>query len=200
MSTTAITCYNGPMGRWVPGAQGRLIQAALELYSKRGYEQTTVAEIAKRAGLTERTFFRYFADKREVLFFGSEFLERTVVEALEQAPAGCAPIDAIGVALESVASHFADNRSHVKRRQAVIDANPELQERERNKGAALAVAIAGALRRRGVKESAATLAGEMGVAVFKIAFQRWLSDPEERGSVYYFRESLEELKLVSAGR
>jgi len=188
------------MGRWVPGAQGRLIKAAMELYSKRGYEQTTVAEIAERAGLTERTFFRYFADKREVLFFGSEFLERAIAEALERAPADAAPIDAIGAALESVATFFTDGRSHPQRRQAVIDANPELRERERNKHAALGVAMAAALQRRGVKESTAALAAEMGVAVFKIAFERWLRDPIERDTAYYIRESLAELKSVSAGR
>lgn len=187
------------MGRWVPGAQGRLINAAMHLYSERGYEQTTVAEIAKHAGLTERTFFRYFADKREVLFFGSEILERAVVEAVEAAPADVAPIDAIGAALESVATFFTDGPSHPRRRQAVIDANPELRERERKKLAALAAAMAAALQRRGAKESTASLAAEMGVAVFKNAFEQWIRDPKERDVVYHVRESLAELKSVSAG-
>lgn len=188
------------MGRWEPNAQGRLIQAAMDLYSEHGFEQTTVAEIAKRAGLTERTFFRHFADKREVLFFGSELLERAAIEALEKAPADLAPIDAIGVALESVATFFTDRRPHSRRRQAVIDANPELQERERRKLAVLAVAFTAALQRRGVKASTATLVAEMGVAVFKIAFENWLYDPEERHCAYHVRESLEELKSISAGR
>jgi AcrR family transcriptional regulator len=188
------------MGRWVPGAQARLIQAAMDLYSERGYEQTTVAEIAKRAGLTERTFFRYFADKREVLFFGSELLERAMVDALEAAPANAAPIDAVGAALESIATFFTDRRPHSKRRQAVIGANPELQERERNKLAGLAAAMAAALQRRGVRASAATLAAEMGVAVFKVAFERWLTDPKRRDIASHVRESLKELRLVSAGQ
>lgn len=188
------------MGRWEPNAQGRLIQAAMDLFSERGFEQTTVAEIAKRAGLTERTFFRYFTDKREVLFFGSALLERALVESLEQAPADLAPIDAIGAALESVASLFNDRRSYALRRQAVIDANPELQERERKKLASLAVALAAALQRRGVQASIATLAAEMGIAVFKISFERWLNDPKERDCAYHVRESLKELKSVSAGR
>jgi AcrR family transcriptional regulator len=200
MSTTVITAILKSMGRWVPDAQGRLIQAAMELYSKRGYEQTTVAEIAKRAGLTERTFFRYFADKREVLFFGSSQLERAIVDAVEAAPANAAPIDAVGAGLERVATFFTDRRSHSRRRQAIIDATPELQERERNKLAALGVAIAAALQRRDVKETTAALAAEMGVAVFKIAFARWLHDPRERDIVEYIRESLEELRSVSAGR
>jgi AcrR family transcriptional regulator len=172
----------------------------MDLYSERGYEQTTVAEIAKRAGLTERTFFRYFADKREVLFFGSELLEKALVESLEQAPADLSPIDAIGVALESVAIFFNDRRPHSTRRQTVINANPELQERERNKLAGLATSLAAALQRRGVSPSTATLLAEMGIAVFKIAFERWLSDPEERDNAYHVRESLNELKSVSAGR
>jgi AcrR family transcriptional regulator len=188
------------MGRWVPDAQGRLIQAAMELYSERGYEQTTVAEIAKRAGLTERTFFRYFGDKREVLFYGSELFERAMVEGVERAPADLAPIDTVGVGLASVGHFFSDMRSHSRRRQAVIDANPELQERERNKLAAIAVGMAAALQRRGVKASAATLAAETGIAAFKIAFAHWLNDPQARDIAYHVRESLEELKSVTAGR
>jgi AcrR family transcriptional regulator len=172
----------------------------MELYSERGYEQTTVAEIASRAGLTERTFYRYFADKREVLFFGSEMLERSIVEGIEQAPAGLAPIDMIGAALESLTSFFTDGRSHPQRRQALIDANPELRERERNKLAVLAVAMAAALQRRGENGLTATLAAEVGVAVFKSAFERWIHDPEECDLVHYIHESLAELKSVCAGR
>ncbi|HUA10306.1 MAG TPA: TetR family transcriptional regulator [Candidatus Acidoferrales bacterium] len=188
------------MGRWLPNAQGRLIQAAMHLYSERGYEQTTVAEIAKQAGLTERTFFRYFKDKREVLFFGSEMLERNLVEALERAPADLAPIDALGATLESAGSFFEPERlAHSRRRQAVIDANPELQERERKKLASIAVTLAAALQRRGVKGSTATLLAEMGIAVFKLAFEAWLSDPRERAYTYHLRASLNELKALSAG-
>ncbi len=188
------------MGRWEPNAQGRLIEAALALYRERGFEQTTVAEIANRAGLTERTFFRYFADKREVLFFGSETLQSALIESLERAPAELPPIDAVGVALQSISTFFADRRPHSLRRQAVIDANPELQERERKKLASLAVAFATALQQRGAKASTATLVAEMGVAVFKIAFERWLSDPEERNIAYHVGESLDELKSATAGR
>jgi AcrR family transcriptional regulator len=200
MSTTVITCYTGPMGRWVPDAQGRLIQAAMDLYSEHGYEQTTVSEIAGRAGLAERTFYRYFTDKREVLFFGSERLESWIAEGIERAPVDRAPMDTIGASLEGVAAFFTDGRSHPQRRQAVIDANPELRERERNKLAALAIAIAAALQRRGAKELTAQLAAEMGVAVFKSAFERWIHEPEERDLVDYIRESLAELKAITAGR
>jgi AcrR family transcriptional regulator len=188
-----------PMGRWVPNAQGRLIQAAMELYSERGFEQTTVAEIAKRAGLTERTFYRHFTDKREVLFFGSEHLERAMVEALERAPADLAPIDGIGTVLESVAPFFSDRRPHSRRRQAVIDANPDLQERERQKLASLARALAAALQKRGITRPTAMLVAEMGMAVFKNAVERWLDDPKDREISYHIRESLAELKSISAG-
>ncbi|MFD9129671.1 TetR/AcrR family transcriptional regulator, partial [Kitasatospora sp. NPDC059571] len=84
------------MGRWEPNARGRLAEAALGLYGERGYEQTTVAEIAERAGLTERTFFRHYADKREVLFDGSGVLQELFAAAVAGAPESAAPIDAVG--------------------------------------------------------------------------------------------------------
>ncbi|MEV6703716.1 TetR family transcriptional regulator, partial [Streptomyces sp. NPDC051453] len=108
------------MGRWEPNARGRLANAALELYSERGFEQTTVAEIAKRAGLTERTFFRHYADKREVLFAGSSQLEEAFVKAVADVPQSAAPIDAVAVGLDALAEYFADRRDFARRRQAVI--------------------------------------------------------------------------------
>ena len=186
------------MGRWVPDAQGRLIAAAMDLFSERGFEQTSVSEIAKQAHLTERTFFRYFSDKREVLFFGSENLERAMLEALNQAPKTLAPIEAVGVALESVGEFFRDIRAHSRRRQAIIDANPELQERERKKLAGIAVSLGAALRQRGMSELPATLVAEIGIAVFKTAFEHWLNDAQERDYAYHVHESLGELKSVLA--
>jgi AcrR family transcriptional regulator len=187
------------MGRWEPDARGRLREAAMELYSKRGFEQTTVAEIATRAGLTERTFFRHFADKREVLFRGAEELERHMVQALEALPNSLSPIDAIGRAIEDLAGFFTERPAYYRRRAAIIAANPDLQERERNKLASLAFALAAALRRRGVKDSAATLAAEMGVAVFKIAFEHWIDKTNRQDFAENIRQSLNELKAVSAG-
>src|ERR1700756_5441053 len=128
------------MGRWEPNARGRLEQAALELYTERGFDQTTVAEIAARSGLTERTFFRYFADKREVLFGGQERLRELYVRAIEAAPESAAPIDAVVAALEAAAPVFHERRAFARQRQAVIDSNPELQERELLKRASLASA------------------------------------------------------------
>ena len=131
------------MGRWEPNAQGRLAQAALELYGERGFEQTTVAEIAKRAGLTERTFFRHFADKREVLFWGAGALQDLLVRTLDAVPVSAAPIDAVAVAIEAAAAEIQQGREFSGQRQAVIDANPELQERELIK---LATLVRGARR------------------------------------------------------
>ncbi|MEN3267686.1 TetR family transcriptional regulator [Pseudonocardia sp.] len=188
------------MSRWEPNARGRLEQAAMELYVERGFDRTTVAEIAERAGLTERTFFRHFADKREVLFAGASLLQEFLVNTVAGAPNSAAPIDAIAAALEAVGVLFEERRDGVRQRQSVIAANAELQERELIKLALLASAMAEALRRRGVTDPAASLAAEAGIAVFRIAFERWIDDTDERDLPHHIRESLAELKAVTAGR
>jgi AcrR family transcriptional regulator len=187
------------MGRWEPNARERLAEAALELYGERGFEQTTVAEIAKRAGLTERTFFRHYADKREVLFAGSGELERLFVDAVAGAPSSAAPVDALAVGLDAVCEVFADRRAFARKRHAVIAATAELRERELIKLASMAAALAGTLRGRGVAEPAASLTAEAGVAVFKVAFERWIAADEERPLSQLMRESLQELKALAAG-
>ncbi|MGX1669017.1 TetR family transcriptional regulator [Streptomyces sp. NPDC055400] len=187
------------MGRWEPNARGRLANAALELYSERGFEQTTVAEIAKRAGLTERTFFRHYADKREVLFAGSSELEEALVKAVAGVPESAAPIEAVAVGLDTVAEFFADRRDFARRRQAVITATAELQERELIKLASMSAALADTLRRRGVAEPAASLTAEAGVAVFKVGFERWIGAAEEREMSRFMRESLDELRTALTG-
>ncbi|GAA2228346.1 MULTISPECIES: TetR/AcrR family transcriptional regulator [Kitasatospora] len=188
------------MGRWEPNARGRLEQAALELYIERGYEQTTVAEIAKRAGLTERTFFRHYADKREVLFAGAGALQELFVSAVAGAPGSAAPIEAVGAALEAAAVVLQERRDSARRRQTVIAANAELRERELIKLASLSAALADALRQRGVADTAAGLAAEAGIAVFKIAFERWLDETGRRSLAQLIQESLDELRDVTAGR
>ncbi|WP_028921502.1 TetR family transcriptional regulator [Pseudonocardia acaciae] len=187
------------MGRWEPNARGRLEQAALELYGERGFDQTTVADIADRAGLTERTFFRHFADKREVLFHGQNALRDACVAAIAEAPDSAAPIDAVASALDAFAAALEGRREHARRRQAVIAANPGLQERELLKLATLAAAMSEALSRRGVPEHAASLAAETGIGVFKIAFARWITEPAERRLAELVRESLDQLRTVTAG-
>ncbi len=188
------------MARWEPNARDRLQQAALELYGERGFEQTTVAEIAKRAGLTERTFFRYFADKPEVLFSGSEALQEGIVTQVASAPESAAPLDAVASALEATAEFFQEVRHYSVKRQAVIEANPGLREREVIKMARLASAIAVALRQRGVSEPAATLAAEAGIAAFKTAFQRWINEPGQQDFAALIRESIDDLRAVTTGR
>jgi AcrR family transcriptional regulator len=199
MSVTVII-YDRGMGRWEPNARGRLELAALELYGKRGFEQTTVAEIAARAGLTERTFFRHFADKREVLFWGAGALQELLVNTVASAPDSAAPIDAIAAALEAAGALLQERREYARQRQAIIAPNAELRERELIKLAALAAALADTLRRRGVKDPAASLTAEAGIAVFKIAFERWVSDTGQPDLPQVIRESFDELKAVTAGR
>jgi AcrR family transcriptional regulator len=199
MSATAITIIKG-VTRWEPNARGRLAQAAMELYSERGFEQTTVAEIAERAGLTERTFFRHFADKREVLFAGAGALQELVVSAVASAPDSAAPIAAAAAGVEAAAAFLEEGREYSRQRQAVIVANAELRERELIKLASLASATAEALRRRGAREPAASLAAETMIAVFRIAFERWVNETDKRSLQQLIRESLDELTTVTAGR
>ena len=198
--TVAAIKYDLGMGRWEPNARGRLEQAAMELYVERGFEQTTVAEIAKRAGLTERTFFRHFADKREVLFWGSATLQEHLVNAVAGAPDSAAPIDTIAAAVEVAGVLLQERREAARQRQAIIAANTELQERELIKLASLASALAGALRQRGVGEPAASLTAEAGIAVFKIAFGLWVDEDGEQDLPRLIQESLDELKAVTAGK
>jgi AcrR family transcriptional regulator len=172
----------------------------MELYGACGFERTTVAEIAERAGLTERTFYRYFADKREVLFWGSGLLRERLVTALEAAPASLAPIDAVGAALLAVVDVFHERQGFARQRQAVIAASVELQERERIKLATLASALADALRGRGVTDPSAALAAETGIAVFKVAFEKWIDSTDDQGLDHAILESLDAVKGFAAGR
>ncbi|MGW6280235.1 TetR/AcrR family transcriptional regulator [Kribbella sp. NPDC055071] len=167
------------MARWEPGATDRLRTAAMELYVERGYDNTTVAEIADRAGVTARTFFRHFADKKEVLFQGAGELEKYMVAGLTAAPASATPMEAVTAGLLASGDLFGlVRREFSRQRQVVIDATPELQERELIKMASLTAAFADALRARGVDPEVAALAAETGIAVFRVAFARWLSAPE----------------------
>jgi AcrR family transcriptional regulator len=188
------------MGRWEPNARGRLAQAALTLYAEQGFEQATTAEIARRAGLTERSFFRHFADKREVLFYGQDALQEIIVGAIAAAPESLVPIDAVAVGLEATGALFDERREFARQRQAIITANAELRERELIKLAHLGAASASALRKRGVAEPAASLAAEAGIAVFRIAFERWVNAPGEQDFARFIRESFRDLKAVTAGQ
>ncbi len=185
------------MSRWEPNARGRLEQAALDLYRERGFEQTTVAQIAERVGLTERTFFRHFADKREVLFWGQGMLQELCINTIASQPDTATPIDMVIAALEAMAAALPLERREVMRqRQEVIDANVELQERDSLKLASLASALAEALRQRGIPEPTASLIAETGSAVSKVAYIRWLNETGPRTLPQLFHEYLAELKAV----
>jgi AcrR family transcriptional regulator len=194
MMSVAVITYHRAMGRWEPDARGRLAKAAMALYAEQGFEQTTVAEIAARAGLTERTFFRHFADKREVLFYGMDRLRELLTRAVADAPASATPMDAVGAALEAAGAMFQENPERVRLRDAIVSANAELRERELIKLATLAAVMAGALRDRGIPEPAASLAAEAGIAVFKVAFARWVGEPGQPDLPSIFRESMAELR------
>ena len=184
------------MARWQPDSRGRLRQAALDLYGERGFEHTTVAEIAKRAGVTERTFFRHFADKREVLFAGSEDLQEALVRPVTEAPASLAPLDAVARGLEA-AGAVLPPREMARRRQIVIAANAELRERELIKLASLSAALADALQARGLDPATARLAGEVSIALFRVAFERWIADADEQELTEHVGDALGQLALFA---
>ncbi len=183
------------MGRWQPGTRGRLHRVAVELIRSNGYEATTVADIAEAAEVTERTFYRYFADKREVLFDGQELLASAFVSAVADAPLSAAPMEIAAAALDAAATFFSDERrSWSRARQQAIDSDPALQERELLKLAALASTLAGALHDRGVSDPQAGLCADAALSVFKIAFTRWVSAGETRSMADLQHETLETLR------
>jgi AcrR family transcriptional regulator len=143
--------------------------------------------------LTKRTFFRYFADKREVLFAGSDVLEAKLVAAVEAAPSEAGPFEAAVSGLDAFAAFFQDRRGFSVRRQAVIDSSPELQERELIKRERLAEAVARTLRDRGTEEPAASLAAQAAIAVFHVAFMRWVSSEHRETFLDQLREARETL-------
>jgi AcrR family transcriptional regulator len=195
------SAYDRSMSRWEPDARGRLGKAAMELFDEHGYEQTTVAEIAKRAGLTERTFFRHYADKREVLFAGSPILQDTVVDAVTATPEGTAPFDAVVAGLQAAAHEmFRGAHAHARRRHAIVSAHGDLRERELVKLATLSAALACTLRDRGVPEPTASLSAEAGVGVFRVSFERWVDEagaPRELSDV--IGESLTAFRALTSG-
>ena len=172
------------MARWEGNARGRLERAALDLFTEQGYDRTTVAQIARRANLTERSFYRWFPDKREVLFGGDE-MEKQLVTAIEAVPAGTAPLPTLLAAFPSVREVIRP-QEFLRERAAVIAANPPLLERELIKLATLAEALTVALVDRGCDRQTAQLATDLGLAVLRLAAQRWLADErtdiaDERG-------------------
>ncbi len=188
------------MARWEPNAQERLTLAALELFVDQGYDKTTVAEITERAGLTKRTFFRHFADKREVLFAGQDVLLKLFTEAIATAPATASPLEAVLAALEAAGetAFTAERHEFARKRQSVVEANDSLRERELLKAAKLTSAMAEALRARRVPDLTARLAAEVGNVAFVTAFARWVTPSNRRGFATLAREAVEELRKAAA--
>ncbi|MEV6350108.1 helix-turn-helix domain-containing protein [Actinoplanes sp. NPDC051851] len=186
------------MARWEPDASGRLARAALDLFAERGYENTTVIDIAQRAGLGKTTFFRHFADKREVLFGGGT-VDDHITRAIAAAPETATPLEAVALALEATGREIytAARREFVAQRQAVIAANPELREREALKNLRLTAAMATALERRGIPDVTARVAAELGALAAAIAYERWSTST---GDDYpeIARKALDEVRAAQA--
>ncbi len=188
------------MARWEPDAQGRLETAAMALFQEQGYARTTVEDIAARAGLTERTFFRYFADKREVLFSGAKDLEQAIVDHVARAPEKAAPLAMVVGALAEAGGAMLGRRDmrYVRLRYALVVEHAELRERELIKLAALATAVTKALHARGVPEPTASLAAEAGLTVFKVGFERWMSEKKPHDLARHIHAAVAALKAVTA--
>ena len=186
------------MGRWEPDARLRLVSAAVDLFAEQGYDDTTVAEIATRAGLTKATFFRHFRDKREVLFAGQEAHSALLAEGVAAAPPGSTPLELVAAALDSVTASFtAEQRTFGPRLRAVVASHDELRERDAFKRAGLVEVLVGALRERGVPDSTARVAAELGVEAFHRAFARWSDDPGAGSYPALARRVLEELRAAA---
>jgi AcrR family transcriptional regulator len=174
----------------------RLQEAALKLFETRGYEETTAADIAAQAGVTQRTFFRHFPDKREVLFSGEDEFINALTKAVAGVPQGVGPLEALVQAFPSVEPIFIKTRGFTAPRQRIIAAHPALQERAQTKTRAVMSALAVAFRQRGVPDRAASLAAQVGTAAFGQAVAAWLED----GSTdlrTYVQQTFKELRALS---
>jgi AcrR family transcriptional regulator len=163
------------VSRWAPNARERLEDAALDLFVENGYEETTVAQIADRAGMNRATFFRHFADKREVLFGGQDVLAGLFAGAIRAASPGATLTECLRAALAAAEVAMTPQlRAAAVRRRLVVAANSELQERGLLKHARVTASITAALRERGTDELTARLGAETGMLAFSVAFERWL--------------------------
>ncbi|MFJ9446935.1 TetR/AcrR family transcriptional regulator [Kitasatospora sp. NPDC101235] len=189
------------MARWEPGARERLVIAAVDLFTEQGYDATTVAQIAERAGVTKSTFFRHFPDKRELLVAGQETLSRLLTDGITEAPDDATPLEAVAAGLERASSAMGPmNRELAPRLKAAVAASVELQERDALKTVSLAAAMTTALVARGLSDPAAALASELGVLAFKRGFAEW-SEGDRDGKdelTGYVLAALDELRTVSA--
>jgi len=184
------------MARWDPGTEERLKKAALELFYEYGYDSVTVTQIAERAGLVRRSFFRYFPDKREVLFAGSEQLPPAIAEAVLAANDWTPPLSAVLEAITKVGTLLTRHIKDATKRRAIIDASTELQEREQTKLAAVTAAITEALLQRHVEPQDAKMVAEIGTIVFQNAFAQWVAANGKRDFGACIRALAAALQLV----
>ena len=184
------------MGRWEPDTRGRLERAAVELYLEQGFEQTTVAQITLRAGLTTRTFFRHFADKRDVLFVGQGELRERVAKTIAAAPSAWSAVKAGASGLNIAAAALQMRREEAADRRTLIRATPELRERELAVYAAMAETVAEALTERGVEHRTARVTAAAILAAFQVAFESW-GDHPDRELPQLVSETLDELKSIT---
>ena len=193
--------YARPMARWEPGARERLVVAAADLFIELGYDETTVAQIAERAGVTRSTFFRHFSDKREVLVAGQETLSRLLSEGITEAPASASPLEAVAAGLQRASESMGPlNRELGPRLKAAVAASTELQERDALKSVGLAAAMTAALVARGVPDPTAHLAGELGVLAFKRGYAEWSQGDRDADDdlAQYALAALDDLRAASA--
>jgi AcrR family transcriptional regulator len=189
------------MGRWEPGARERLVLAAVDLFHEQGYDETTVAQIAERAGVTRSTFFRHFPDKRDVLVAGQAALSALLAEGIAEAPADAGPLDAVAEGLRRAAAVYGPmSREIAPRLEAVVSASAELRDRNAQKAVGLAAAMEEALVARGAAPVVARLAAELGVLAHHRAFERWAAEPDATTDAMarYSVESLDELRAAAA--
>jgi len=189
------------MARWEPGVRERLVVSAVDLFTEQGYDATTVAQIAERAGVTRSTFFRHFADKREVLVAGQETLSQLLAEGISESPVSASPLEAVAAGLVRASGAMGPmNRALGPRLKAAVAASIELQERDALKSVGLAAAMTTALIARGVADPTAHLAGELGVLAFKRGYAEW-SDGErdaEHDLAQHTLAALDALRAASA--
>ncbi|GAB3685514.1 TetR/AcrR family transcriptional regulator [Angustibacter aerolatus] len=188
------------MARWQPGARERLVVAAVDLFADQGYDVTTVAQIAERAGVTKSTFFRHFPDKRDLLVAGQETLGRLLAEGIGEAPSGATPLEAVAAGLERASTAMGPaNRELGPRIRAAVAASTELQERDALKSVGLAVAATDALVARGVPEPIAHLAAELGVLAFKRGYAEWSEGEraDDDGLAPHALAALDQLRAAS---
>jgi AcrR family transcriptional regulator len=183
------------MARWEPDARLRLVRAALDLFTEQGYDETTIVQIAERAGLTKSTFFRYFPDKRDVLVAGQDALSRSFAQGIASAPASASPLEAVACALDAAAVVLTpDVRELGPQLRAIVAANQELQNRDALKRTSLATVMADALQQRGIDAATASLAGELGVLAFSRAHSTWADPANQRHFSDLGRQALDELR------